>query len=99
MTHRTVLVIVAHTDDETLGAGGAIARHVDIGDSVYVASMTDGVSARATIGGDEKYARSVASVGVSKILGFNWLKASNFPDNEMDTVAKHQTQQSDVRNL
>ena len=47
MTNRhTVLVVVAHTDDETLGLGGTIAKHVENGDIVYGVSMTDGVGAR-----------------------------------------------------
>ncbi|MGF1545594.1 MAG: PIG-L deacetylase family protein [Parvularculaceae bacterium] len=35
-----ILVIAPHADDESLGAGGAIARHVANGDDVTVALMT-----------------------------------------------------------
>ena len=31
-----VLVIAPHMDDEVLGVGGTIARHVSAGDDVYV---------------------------------------------------------------
>lgn len=31
-----VLIIAAHMDDETLGMGGTIAKHVDCGDDVHV---------------------------------------------------------------
>jgi LmbE family N-acetylglucosaminyl deacetylase len=46
---EVVLVIVAHTDDETLGVGGTIARHVENGDIVYGMSMTNGVGSRKAI--------------------------------------------------
>ena len=83
---HTVLVVVAHTDDETLGLGGTIARHVESGDIVYGVSMTDGVSARGVADGKEVEVRSQASLNAGRILGLNWLEGGNFPDNAMDTV-------------
>ena len=46
MSKNTVLVCVAHPDDETIGCGGTIAKHVSNGDKVFCISMTDGVSSR-----------------------------------------------------
>ena len=46
MKRKIVLVCVAHRDDETIGCGGTISKHVAKGDKVYCLSMTDGVSAR-----------------------------------------------------
>ena len=43
---NTVLVIAAHPDDETLGCGGTVARHVEAGDRVKVIFVSDGVSSR-----------------------------------------------------
>ena len=40
---KEILVVAAHPDDEVLGCGGSIARHVSRGDNVAVLSMTDGV--------------------------------------------------------
>lgn len=42
-----VLVIAPHPDDETLGCGGTIARHVAAGDRVCVLVVTDGGNSRA----------------------------------------------------
>jgi LmbE family N-acetylglucosaminyl deacetylase len=82
---KTILFIVAHTDDETLGAGGAIARHVERGDIVYGLSMTDGVSSRK--GADSGIElRNAAAQRASRILGLQWLEAGDLPDNAMDSV-------------
>ena len=41
-----VLIVVAHPDDEVLGCGGTLLKHVDEGDKVYVLFVTEGVSGR-----------------------------------------------------
>jgi LmbE family N-acetylglucosaminyl deacetylase len=38
---KNVLVVAPHADDEVLGCGGTIAKHVRSGDRVYVAIMTN----------------------------------------------------------
>lgn len=43
----TVLCVVAHPDDEILGVGGTLSRHVSSGEDVFVTILTDGISARA----------------------------------------------------
>jgi len=82
-----VLILVAHRDDETLGAGGAISWHRAKGDEVQVISMTDGVSARKVGGSlEERGGRIISSVRVAEFLDFSWRDSGNFPDNAMDTV-------------
>ncbi len=84
---NVVLVVVAHADDEVLGCGGAIARHVAEGDDVHVVYMADGVGAR---GGDfelEVTRRNQARDRALQVLGVSRWHALQFPDNEMDSVA------------
>ena len=50
---RSILVIVAHPDDEVLGCGGAIAKHVSQGDEVNLVIMSDGVKSRSKYSKEE----------------------------------------------
>ena len=82
-----VLVVVAHRDDETIGAGGTLARHAEAGDEVLAISMTYVVGARRGRRGEEdKQIRLENSEQAAVILGISWLKSGDFPDNRMDTV-------------
>lgn len=85
-SNQVILIVVAHPDDETLGCGGTIARHVQNGDRVYAVAMTDGVSSRKT-SPIAKRARQTSAMKASVILGFTWIEARTFKDNQMDTVA------------
>ena len=46
---ETVLIVVAHSDDETISMAGTIKKHVSKGDKVYAVSMTNGVGARSGV--------------------------------------------------
>ncbi len=85
MSHH-VLVIVAHADDEALGCGGTIARHVAKGDTVAAIRMTDGVSARASVQEGDAQRRRTAAQSSADALGFTWLGSGAFPDNGMDAI-------------
>ena len=41
-----VFVIAAHPDDEVLGCGGTLLKHINEGDKVYVLFVSEGVSGR-----------------------------------------------------
>lgn len=85
---ETVLICVAHRDDETLGCGGVIQKHIKDKDQVFCLSMTDGVSSRSLKNIKlKKNKRLSNSMVASKILGFKWIDIiKNFPDNKMDKV-------------
>lgn len=82
----SILVVVAHSDDEVLGCGGTIARHISNGDNVIVLFMTDGVSARPEQDSEESDIRSNAASNAMNILGVSDVRQYRFPDNKMDGV-------------
>jgi len=88
MKKKKVLICVAHRDDETIGCGGTISKHVANGDRVYCFSLTDGVSARINKKTNDEKIRLKNSIDASEILGFKWIDLiEQFEDNEMDKVS------------
>lgn len=83
---KTVLVVAAHTDDEALGCGGTIARHVAEGDTVYAVFLADGVTSRPDSTSEELEKRNAAAESAHKILGLTKAYMLGFPDNRMDSV-------------
>ena len=87
MPSKKILVCVAHPDDETIGCGGTIAKHLKNGDKVFCVSMTDGVSSRDNFKKKDISKRNYSLKKAEKILGFEWVKTQKiFPDNQLDTV-------------
>jgi len=87
---RTVLAIVAHSDDEVLGCGGTLARHAVEGDRVLAIFLTDGVGARVAgtlKGGNDSVERETARSRAASILEIKTAAQFDFPDNRMDSVA------------
>jgi LmbE family N-acetylglucosaminyl deacetylase len=87
-THReklskTVLVVVAHPDDEVLGCGGTILNHVESGDSVHLIVMADGETSRNTANLKD---RDSALGKVKEALKIESYKCLKFPDNRLDSV-------------
>lgn len=77
------LVVVAHPDDEILGAGATIHKLIEEGHNVAVAIMVSQAAARKdlsnTLAEDEKEALSI--IGVEKTYH------ANFPNIKMNTVS------------
>ena len=76
------LVVVAHPDDEVLGAGATIHKLINDGNKVAVAIMSGEAAARAnrseTLSKDEKKAMSI--IGVEKVYH------ADFPNIRMNTT-------------
>jgi LmbE family N-acetylglucosaminyl deacetylase len=84
-TGRRVAVIVAHPDDEVLGCGGTIRRHILAGDEVWVVILADGETSREGTSGDKAVVeRETAAQAAANILGVQHLAVHRFADNRLD---------------
>ena len=76
------LIVVAHPDDEVLGAGATIHKLIREGNKVAVATMANHAAARAnisdTLAEDQREAM--------RILGVEKLYSADFPNIKMNTV-------------
>ncbi len=87
-----VLVIGAHPDDELLGVGGTIVRHLEQGDRVSVLLLTDGHNsrtrdaARAREVSPQVLARRKSARAACELLGISDLQMLPYPDQRLDTV-------------
>ena len=78
-----ILVIAPHMDDEVLGMGGTIAKHVDYGDVVYVVIVAHRVYNRVydpELNQREKECTEKAK----NVLGYKEVKFLNLPDERLD---------------
>ena len=77
------LIVVAHPDDEVLGAGATIHKLVKEGHSVAVCTMANHAAARANISATltEDQDRALKILGVTKCY------SADFPNIKMNTVA------------
>ena len=85
-----ILVVAAHPDDEILGVGGAIAKHVEAGDKVCALILGEGQTSRFDrreeagaklldqLHGDTQ--RGAAVLGIERVF------FENFADNRFDSV-------------
>lgn len=85
MAETRVVVLGAHPDDEILGAGGTLARHVMAGEEVHAIVVADGASSRAS---DEmKVALEKDAARAAETIGFTSIRLESLPDQRLDTVA------------
>ena len=91
---KNIFVVAAHPDDEILGCGGTILKHIANGDKVYILFVAEGVTGRyrknekvkylKEISKRNKMAEKVAKLGKFKIvdfLGLKNLELGSYPHN------------------
>ncbi|MDD5086535.1 MAG: PIG-L family deacetylase [Candidatus Nanoarchaeia archaeon] len=91
-----ILVIAAHPDDEVLGMGGTILKHIDQGDEVFVCMMTKGYEPDWT----KEFIKNkiVEAEKVDKFLGVKKRFFCGFPTARLNTIP-HGEISKGVRNV
>lgn len=86
---KKIFAIAPHPDDETLGCGGALLRHIASGDEVHWVIVT---AISTDIGFSEKRvaAREEEIRYVAKAYGFHSTIRIDYPTMRLDQVPKHQ---------
>jgi N-acetylglucosamine malate deacetylase 1 len=84
-----IMVIAAHPDDEVLGVGGTIRKHVDKGDTVNCLILGQGMASRVD-GNTTKLKKSLKQLkdyatDSACVIGINKLFFSDLPDNKFDS--------------
>ena len=87
----SILVVVAHPDDEVLGCGGFVSRLSEEGNSVHLLVTSEGESSRESKfykNSLEKLIkeRNKALRAAGEILGFKSIETLDFPDNRLDSI-------------
>lgn len=85
-----VLVIAAHPDDEVLGCGGTIARHVAAGDEVRIHILAEGATSRTPSRDSDAHATELTALAQSAADAAMILGATSvlhgLPDNRLDSL-------------
>jgi LmbE family N-acetylglucosaminyl deacetylase len=87
-----VLVVAAHPDDEILGAGATLARHVDQGDEVHACVLSEGATSRYA----DAMVNELVDCGkkAADVIGFVSLRFEQLPDQRLDTLPLIQVTQT-----
>jgi len=88
---ESVLVIAAHPDDEVLGCGGTIAKHLQNGDIVNILIVVEGQTSRQKNRNRDSLSKElkelqIAAKEANKLLGTKNLNFLDFPDNRLDSI-------------
>jgi len=84
------MVVAAHPDDEILGCGGTLLKHICQGDELYVLILGEGITSRTSVLQQEREKRvNILESAVKKVGHFmGWKKLFTFKlnDNRFDSI-------------
>ena len=84
--NNSIVCVVAHPDDEALGIGGVLIKHVNNGDKVNIIILSKGEDSKNNK--EKNKNRTMHAYDWSKFIGANLYKLFDFPDQKLDTIPK-----------
>ena len=78
-----ILAVVAHPDDEVIGLGGTLIKHISVGDEVRVLFLADGKSSRDSFSENDLEISKKENKMVSSFIGYSY-KRFDLRDNQLD---------------
>ncbi len=89
--YKKVLIFAPHMDDETIGVGGTIRRHIEEGAEVHCVFSTDGSSSESQLSKQElSLMRKQEMEKVNKILGMKAIHYMDLPDGKVESNEESQ---------
>lgn len=87
ISKKDALIIAPHPDDESLGCGGSIIKHIEAGSKVKVIFLTNGDKGDfvGRFGNDYISIRKKSAIKAMKILGVKDFEFWNFGDRELNS--------------
>ncbi len=85
--NKTILVIAAHPDDELLGCGGTIIKHIKNGDTASTLILGEGMTSRNKEEQESLEKLHKDAKVAADIIGFENIFFADLPDNKFDSVA------------
>lgn len=82
---RTILCIAPHPDDETLGCGGTLLRHIADGDAVHWLVVTE-ISEAIGFSAERVASRAAEIEAVAKAYGFAGVHQCGLPSMRLETL-------------
>jgi LmbE family N-acetylglucosaminyl deacetylase len=87
MDKKIVLVVAPHADDESLGCGGTLLRHIEQGDEVHWLLVT-GMTVESGFSEYQINQRAQEITQVTSLYGFSTVHELKLPPAALDTVPK-----------
>lgn len=85
--NKKVLVVAAHPDDEILGSGATLIKHIAEKDQVYCLILGKGITSRSNSKSAEISKLMSDSKKAAQVIGFKEVYFTDLPDNSFDKIS------------